>query len=77
MEASYTELAKKYAGSHVKVAKFQADLDREFSTTRLGLKTFPTIVMLPKTSKAVIKFGSERRDVDTLDMWVKTTAGYQ
>lgn len=75
MEASYAELAAQLKGSSVKVAKYQADVDREFSTEKLGLKTFPTIVFLPKTSfPSFIKYPSERRDVDTLKMWVKTFA---
>ena len=77
MEQSYSELAKRYQGSHVRVAKFQADVDRDFASERLGLKTFPTIVALPAGHKGYIKYPSETRDADTLDMWVKTVAGYQ
>ena len=78
MQDSYTELAKRYQGSqHVRVAKFQADTEREFAG-KLGLKTFPTIVMLPKFSKSgVVKYPTERRDADSLDMWVKTISGYE
>jgi len=78
MEESYIGLAKRYQGSeHVRVAKFQADTDREFAG-KLGLKTFPTIVMLPKfSSSGVVKYPTERRDTDSLDMWVKTIAGYE
>lgn len=78
MEDSYTALAKRYQGSeHVRVAKFQADTDREFAG-KLGLKTFPTIVMLPKFENAgVIKYPTEKRDTDSLDMWVKTMTGYE
>ena len=53
MEGSYNELAEQLQGSHVRVAKFQADVDREFAQERFGLKTFPTIVMLPKTGNQV------------------------
>ncbi|KAL3157036.1 hypothetical protein ABBQ38_001284 [Trebouxia sp. C0009 RCD-2024] len=78
MEDSYEALAKRYQGSeHVRVAKFQADTDREFAG-KLGLKTFPTIVMLPQFENAgVIKYPTERRDTDSLDMWVKTMTGYE
>ena len=78
MQDSYTELAKRYQSSqHVRVAKFQADTEREFAS-KLGLKTFPTIVMLPKFSNSgVVKYPTERRDADSLDMWVKTIAGYE
>lgn len=77
MEASYSELAQRYEGSHVRVAKFQADIERDFSSEKFGLRTFPTIVMLPAKQPGFIKFPSETRDADTLDMWVRTVAGYQ
>eukprot|EP00798_Chlamydomonas_sp_ICE-L_P023967 gene23967-9539_t len=75
LEPTYDALAKELAGSHVTVAKYQADADRDFATEKLGLKTFPTIVLLPKGRETVIKFPSERRDLETLQMWVKTMAG--
>ncbi|GFR43683.1 hypothetical protein Agub_g4791 [Astrephomene gubernaculifera] len=75
MEAAYEELAAQLAGGNVRVAKYQADIDREFCNEKLQLKTFPTIVYLPPNSTQVIKYPSERRDVDTLAMWVKTVAG--
>lgn len=81
MEPAYDALAEelKAAGSSVRVAKFQADIEREFAAERFGLKTFPTIVMLPAAAKAgsFVKYPSERRDTDTLRMWVKTMAGYE
>ena len=48
MEGSYNELAEALEGGHVEVAKFQADVDREFAQENFQLQTFPTIVMLPK-----------------------------
>ncbi|KAK9865032.1 hypothetical protein WJX84_003919 [Apatococcus fuscideae] len=77
MEGSYSELAEQYAarGSHVRIAKFQADTDREFSQQTFGLQTFPTIVMLPKSRKQYIRYPSERRDVETLDLWIKSVVG--
>jgi adenylyl-sulfate reductase (glutathione) len=78
MEAAYSELAQRYAGSHVRIAKFQADVEREFSTEQFGLKTFPTIVVLPKGRPGFIKYPSENRTPAALDMWLKTVAaGYQ
>jgi hypothetical protein len=53
MEASYDALATQMAGSHVRIAKYQADIDREFCNENLQLKTFPTIVYLPANSKQV------------------------
>ena len=78
MEESYEELAERYAEtSDVRVAKFQADIEREFSTSTFQLKTFPTIVLLPKGKKGYIRYPSERRDTDSLDMWVRSLVGYQ
>jgi adenylyl-sulfate reductase (glutathione) len=117
LEADWANLADSLKGSHVTVAKYQADVDREFANANLGLKTFPTIVYFPKVSctpvlacahycapseccmlmyaimwwaspdhfilpcftvqgrSGFVKFPSERRDVDTLRMWVRTVAG--
>jgi adenylyl-sulfate reductase (glutathione) len=78
MEESYEQLAQNYQGSqNIRVAKFQADVERDFASQELGLKTFPTIVMLPKVKGGYVKYPSERRDVESLDMWVKALAGYQ
>lgn len=70
MEASYEALAASMAGSGITVAKYQADVDKDWAKAQLGLTTFPTIVLLPKGRAGHIKFTSERRDVDTLKMWV-------
>ncbi|GMH45192.1 hypothetical protein BSKO_13149 [Bryopsis sp. KO-2023] len=75
MEESYRELANVVDDSKVSVAKFQADVEREFSAEKFGLKTFPTIVFLPKDSDKIIKYPSERRDTETLKMWVDSMAG--
>ena len=75
MEEQYTKLAEKHQGTSLTVAKFQADTDRDFAQSRLGLQTFPTIVLLPKNAPGYIKYPSERRDVDTLDQWVNSITG--
>lgn len=79
MEESYEILAQRYNSSVennnvVQIAKFQADIEREFAAEAFGLKTFPTIVMLPRvgTADKFIKFTSERRDPETLGMWLRT-----
>lgn len=78
MEASYSELAQRYAGSHVQIARFQADVEREFSSESFGLKTFPTIVALPRQYSGYIKYPSENRTADSLQMWLRTVAaGYE
>ena len=61
----------------MRVAKLNADGDnKEWAKAALGLTTFPTIVLLPKgRAGKVVKYPSERRDADSLQMWVKTLAG--
>ncbi|XWS15564.1 hypothetical protein CRYUN_Cryun34aG0011200 [Craigia yunnanensis] len=67
MEESYVELAKKLAGSGVKVAKFRADGEqKEYAQRELQLGSFPTILFFPKHSSKPIKYASEKRDVDSL-----------
>ena len=75
MEFSYDQVAQDLQGSNVRVAKFQADVEREFAAENFGLQTFPTIVMLPKGGFQIIKFPSERRDPNTLEMWIRSVAG--
>lgn len=75
MEPAYATLAEQLADSTVRVAKYQADVDREYVAATFGLKTFPTIVYLPKGQTGFIKYPSERRDVETMKMWVKAVSG--
>lgn len=79
MEESYTELARRFQkSSHVRIAKYQADTDREFASQKFGLKTFPTLVLMPKSqSSGVIRYPTERRDTDSLQMWLNTMIGYE
>lgn len=78
MEDSYAELARDLKSSQVRVAKFQADIEREFSVEKFpDFKTFPTIVYLPKDKAGHVKYPSERRDTDTLKMWVTAMGGRQ
>lgn len=75
MEESYEALAEQMHGREtLRVAKFQADIERDFAAEKFGLKTFPRIVMLPQAGRSgeSIPFGSERRDPETLAMWIKT-----
>jgi adenylyl-sulfate reductase (glutathione) len=74
MEEQYAELAREMAGSSLRVAKFHADIERDFSSATFGLKTFPTIVFMGKSTPGFVKYPSERRDAATLGAWVKTLA---
>lgn len=74
MEQAYEELAARYAGHpSVRVAAFRADEaeHRPFAEEALGLKTFPTVVMLPRGSKKAVKYDSEARDVESLEMFLR------
>jgi adenylyl-sulfate reductase (glutathione) len=75
MEGSYSELADRLASSSTIVAKHQADLDKEFSSSKLGLTTFPTIIFIRAKTQGYIKYPSEKRDADTLAMWIKSIGG--
>ena len=79
MEESYKELAKRYQdSSHIRIAKYQADTDREFASEKFGLKTFPTLVLMPKSQTlGAIRYPTERRDADSLQMWLNTMTGYE
>jgi adenylyl-sulfate reductase (glutathione) len=59
----------------VRVAKYQADVDRDWAKANAGLTTFPSIVFLPKAKPGFVKYPSERRDPETLGMFVKAVAG--
>ena len=51
-EPTYTQVASDIASSDLRVAKYQADIDRDYAET-LGLKTYPTLIFLPKNSDKV------------------------
>ena len=77
MEAPYAELAAALAGSGVAVAKFRADTDREFAGAAFGLKTFPTHRAAAGGAGAgqCLRYPSEKRDAETLGMWVRALTG--
>lgn len=115
---------------HIHALSLQADVERDFAAETFGLKTFPTLVLLPKGGKngaclpggsgggvsallqpvlspalqhqrkkssslhlsppdmcschpahhpagTFVKYPSERRDAETLGMWVRTLTGTQ
>nr|AAC26855.2 5'-adenylylsulfate reductase [Ulva intestinalis] len=68
LEPDYEAVAQEAGGAGLRVAKYNADADREYSES-LGLKTFPTIIFLPKGSDKVVKFESDRRTVESMTMW--------
>lgn len=77
MAESYETLAANMQSNpNLRVAKFQADIERDFAASKFGLKTFPHVAMLPKAGKAgeAIKYDTERRDVDSMTMFIKAMA---
>lgn len=68
LEPTYATVAEDIGGEDLRVAKYQADEDREYAET-LGLETFPTIIFLPKATDQVIKFTSDRRTEESMTMW--------
>jgi adenylyl-sulfate reductase (glutathione) len=73
MEPSFNEVADILVNSPITVAKFNADGDqKEFAKERLQLKSYPTILFLPKETDVVVKYNSERRDVQSLLAFVKS-----
>jgi len=54
MEAAYNELSEMLDGTKTVVAKHQADLDKKFSKSRLGLTTFPTIIFIRRKTEGFI-----------------------
>jgi hypothetical protein len=54
LEGDYETVAQQIGGESLRVAKYNADEDREYAQT-VGLTTFPTIIFLPKGSEKVCR----------------------
>ncbi|CAM6084185.1 unnamed protein product [Calypogeia fissa] len=73
MEPSFTVVSDILKESPITVAKFNADGDQKaFAKERLQLKSYPTILFLPKGTDVVVKYPSERRNVESLLAFVKS-----
>ncbi|RHN80508.1 putative adenylyl-sulfate reductase (thioredoxin) [Medicago truncatula] len=71
MEESYVDLAENLVGSGVKVRKFRADGDgKECAKSELGWEASPQYSSFPKHSSRLIKYPSEKREVDSLMAFV-------
>lgn len=67
-------------GEDVKVFKFRADTEREFSADKFQLETFPRIVYIPgksSTNAKPISYLSEKRTVDDLLTFTKNVSGVE
>ena len=77
MEGSFTESAQTYGkAKNVRYSKFRADQDeKEWSKENLSLASFPTILLFPKGREGYVKLGGERRDVESLQIFVESIVG--
>ena len=76
MVAGYEEAAASFAAKGVDVVKFRADGDeKEWSKENLELKSFPTVLLFPEGRGGFVKLGSERRDPDSLNIFVESIVG--
>ena len=58
------------------VIKFRADNDeKEWSKDNLELTSFPTVLLFPKGREGFVKLGSERRDPESLNIFVESIVG--
>lgn len=68
LEPAYETFAAEAKSDKLRVAKYQADVDKEWSQT-IGLTTYPTLLYMPAGSDKIIKYNSDRRTVESLSMW--------
>jgi adenylyl-sulfate reductase (glutathione) len=68
LEATYAEVAEDATSDTLRVAKYQADVDKEYAQS-IGLTTYPTILFMPAGSDKIVKYTSDRRTVESLQMW--------
>lgn len=73
LEDDFNEFAAN-APKGLKVAKYQADLDRDYCQEQFDLQSYPTITFLPKNNKSAIKYSSDRRTVESMTMWANALA---
>eukprot|EP00898_Chlorokybus_atmophyticus_P005108 jgi/Chlat1/5599/Chrsp369S05373 len=71
MESAYATVAKTLSKTGQAVGKFRADGEvKEWAIKNLGLTTFPTIVMFPKSSSSYVTYATDRRDEQSLVAFV-------
>jgi adenylyl-sulfate reductase (glutathione) len=76
MVGGFEEAASGFADKNVDVVKFRADGDeKEWAKENLSLSSFPTILLFPEGRSGYVKLGSERRDADSLNIFVESIVG--
>ena len=76
MVSGFETAAERLGPKGVKFAKFRADRDeKEWSQENLSMKSFPTLLLFPKGRSGYVKLGSERRDPDSLEIFIESITG--
>jgi len=76
MQGGYEQAAERLTPKGIKFAKFRADRDeKDWSKENLSLESFPTVLLFPKGRSGYIKLGSERRDADSLEIFIESIVG--
>jgi len=76
MQGGYENAAENLSPKGVKFVKFRADRDeKEWSKENLSLESFPTVLLFPKGRSGYVKLGSERRDADSLQIFIESIVG--
>lgn len=68
LEPTYNAVAEAISGDKLRVAKYQADVDKEYAQS-IGLGSFPTILFMPNNTDKIVKFTSDRRTEESITMW--------
>ena len=76
MVGGFEAAAERLTPKGVKFAKFRADRDeKEWAKENLSLNSFPTLLLFPKGRSGYVKLGSERRDPDSLQIFIESILG--
>ena len=76
MVDGYETAAERLTPNGITFAKFRADRDeKEWAKENLSLNSFPTVLLFPKGRSGYVKLGSERRDADSLRIFIESVCG--
>jgi adenylyl-sulfate reductase (glutathione) len=76
MVGGFEQAAERLTPKGIRFAKFRADRDeKEWAKENLSLNSFPTVLLFPKGRSGYVKLGSERRDADSLQIFIESILG--
>ena len=76
MQGSFLTYAASLAPKGANFVKFRADGDeKEWAKENASLNSFPTILLFPKGRSGYVKLPSERRDPESLEIFVSSIVG--